>query len=242
MKRVAIIQARMGSTRLPGKVLADIAGRPMLARVVERVRTCADIDDVVIATTERSDDDPVAGLAGELSVQCHRGSTDDVLSRYVGAARASNADVIVRVTADCPLLDPGVVGRVVRALLEDPPCDYAANVLERTYPRGLDAEAFHADVLERTDRLARSRRSREHVTYFIYGERSDLWLLRSVVGPDDASDLRWTVDTEDDLRLARTLYRELDLGTQPLDHRAVVAHVRAHPALGAMNAHVTQPT
>jgi spore coat polysaccharide biosynthesis protein SpsF len=240
MKRVAIVQARMGSSRLPGKILEDIAGRSMLERVVARVRTSEVIDELVIATTTQPEDEVIVTIARTLGVRSYRGSSEDVLGRFAAAADDLSADIVVRITADCPLIDPAVVGRVVRGLEQEPPCDYASNVLERTYPRGLDAEGLYGDVLARTARLARSPQAREHVTWFIYGERPDLWTLRSVTDDINNSDLRWTVDTPGDLELVRRLYRELDLGDDNSDYRPVVAYVRAHPELAVANQHVRQ--
>src|SRR5437870_2467480 len=144
----------MTSSRLPGKVLMDLEGRPMLAQQVRRVRCCQHVDAVVVATTVNAVDDSVADLAQRERVGCFRGSEHDVLERFVGAARDARADLIVRLTADCPLADPEVIDRVV-AELEDASgeYDYASNVLERTYPRGLDTEAMFRDVLERTHRM-----------------------------------------------------------------------------------------
>ena len=240
MKRVAIIQARMGSARLPGKILEDIGGRSMVERVVARVRASEVIDEVIVATTTRPEDDAVVTAAKKAEVGSFRGSSDDVLARFAAAALDASADLVIRITADCPLLDPVVVAHVVRALEADPPCDYASNVLERTYPRGLDVEALYGDALARAARLARSAQAREHVTWFVYGERPDLWTLRSVTDETDNSDLRWTVDTQEDLQLVRRLYQDLGLGDRDVGHRAVVAHVRAHPELVAANQHVRQ--
>jgi spore coat polysaccharide biosynthesis protein SpsF len=227
---VVIVQARMTSTRLPGKVLMDLAGKPLLERELERLP-----GEVVLAVTTNPDDDPLVDLANRLGVRWYRGSEEDVLSRYAGAAREADADAIVRVTSDCPLIDRDEVAAVVGALTPD--VDYAANILERRLPRGLDAEALWRDTLERLDRLATSRPAREHVTWFAHTERPDLFALRSVERPFDAADLRWTVDTEADLELVRRLYAA-GMHQRPLAD--IIAHVRAHPELAAINAHVAQ--
>jgi spore coat polysaccharide biosynthesis protein SpsF len=161
-----------------------------------------------------------------------------VLDRYAGAARAADADVVVRVTSDCPLIDPAETDLVIEALT--PAVDYAANVLERDLPRGLDVEALWRDTLDRVDRMATSVRAREHVTYFIHTERPDLFALHAVRRPFAAADLRWTVDTPEDLELVRRLYDELGLAGRPLPLADVIAHVRAHPELAALNADVAQ--
>jgi spore coat polysaccharide biosynthesis protein SpsF len=233
MKTAIIVQARMTSRRLPGKVLLPLAGRPMLAQQIRRLQLCTAADAIVIATTVHASDDPIAELARSEGAGCYRGNEDDVLSRYVGAARMAKADVVVRVTADCPWIDAQVIDRVVRALIDDAAqCDYAANLLDRTYPRGLDAEAFWLDTLLRMDRLGRSAAAREHVTIVARLEHPELFLRRSVVDSEDNSDLRWTVDTPDDLAVARELAEGLPL-TAP--YPEVLAYARAHPKLGNLN-------
>lgn len=238
MRRVVVVQARMTSTRLPGKVLADLAGKPLLERELERLGACSAADEVVIATTINADDDPVVALADRLGLRWHRGSEHDVLERYLGAAREADAEVVVRVTADCPLIDPDELAVVIEAL--EPGDDYAANVLDRRLPRGLDAEALWRDTLERVGRMATSTPAREHVTWFIHTERPDLFVVRSLARPYDAADLRWTVDTPEDLELVRRLFAELELGQRHAPFAEILAHVRAHPELAALNAHVEQ--
>jgi spore coat polysaccharide biosynthesis protein SpsF len=241
MRRVLIVQARMTSTRLPGKVLMDLAGAPMLQRQIERLRRCDSVDEIVLATTTNDTDDPVAVLADELGVGCFRGSESDVLGRYAGAARESGADLVVRVTADCPLIDPAEVDVVIDALTDRRgACDYAANIIDRRLPRGLDTEALWRDVLERIDRLATSPPAREHVTYYCHGERPDLFLLHSVARPFDAADLRWTVDQPEDLEMVRRLDEATDQVAHPLGAEALIAYVRAHPEIAAINAEVAQ--
>lgn len=241
MKRVIIVQARMTSTRLPGKVLMDLVGRPMLVQQLRRLKRCRLMDELVVATTVNAADDPIVQVARAEGVRRYRGSEQDVLSRYVEAAREAQAEVVVRVTADCPLIDPDVIDRVIQALLDGPgTCDYTSNVIERTYPRGLDTEAMFRDTLERLDRLARSPSAREHVTIFLLQEHPELFLTHSVRDAEDNADLRWTVDAEEDLAMVRRLYEELTIGERAVSYREVLAHVRAHPALAAMNAAVAQ--
>lgn len=238
MRVVAIVQARMGSSRLSGKVLAVIQGDTMLARVVGRLRAATRIDDVVIATSLRSDDDAVVHEAGRLGAGVHRGSESDVLDRFLGAARAYRADAIVRVTSDCPLVDPGVIDRVVAALGRD--VDYASNTHVRTFPRGLECEAFHRDTLERIARIATSAPAREHVTAYLM-ERPELFQTRQVVADDDCSDLRWTVDTIEDLTVVRALYAAIaEHGSMTMPYRQLVDLARARPELAAVNAHIVQ--
>jgi spore coat polysaccharide biosynthesis protein SpsF len=237
MKRVMIVQARATSSRLPGKVLLDLGGRPMLVQQLVRLRQCRNVDEIVVATTTETNDEPVALLAREAGVQVYRGSTDDVLSRFVGAALEARAEVVVRVTADCPLIDPEVCDRAIAELVENlSECDYASNVIRRTFPRGLDVEAMFVDVLLRMDRLARSTPAREHVTIVPRSERPTLFLCRDVVDETNNSDLRWTVDTLEDLRMVRQMFEELSLGERRVPYREILAHVRSRPELSAINA------
>lgn len=222
----------MGSTRLPGKVLMDLAGSPMLAQQLRRLKRCETVSDIVVATTTGPEDEVVVRTADVEGVRWFRGSINDVLSRYLGAARDASADIIVRSTADCPLIDPEQTDRVVQELLDHPSeCDYASNIIERTFPRGLDAEAMFRDTLERLDRLALSPQAREHVTTFLRDEQPELFRRRSVTDSEDNSDLRWTVDTPEDLATARRIYDSLDLSNRHVPYRQVLAHVRAQPQL-----------
>jgi spore coat polysaccharide biosynthesis protein SpsF len=236
MKRVIVVQARVTSRRLPGKVLMGIAGRPMLAQQIQRLRECKMADEIVIATTTNGTDDPIIELARQEEIAWFRGSEHDVLARFVGAARQARADVIVRVTADCPLIDPQVTDRVINELVcHAAECDYASNVLQRTYPRGLDAEALFWDTLLRIDRLAQSKAAREHVTILPRSERPDLFLCRSVIDSQNNADLRWTVDTAADLQLVRTLYEVLDMRARVVPYTELLAYVRAHPEVAYLD-------
>lgn len=236
MKTVAIVQARMGSTRLPGKVLADLAGRPMLARVLERLQRARTVDLVGVATSTEPVDDAVVRLCRELEVPVFRGSEEDVLDRYAEAARHFEADVVVRITADCPLVDPAVVDRVVERL-HATGSDYASNTLDRTYPQGLDVEAFRRGALEIAAREAREPWERSHVTPFLY-RHPERFSLVSVTQEDDASAQRWTVDTPEDLALVQALYDRLGGSDGPWPE--VLRLVEEDPALASINAGVRQ--
>jgi spore coat polysaccharide biosynthesis protein SpsF len=241
MRRVVIVQARMTSTRLPGKVLIDLEGKPALAQQLLRLRAMTEADEVMVATTSLTTDDPVADLCRAEGVRVFRGDEQDVLSRYLGAARESNADLVVRVTADCPLIDPAESDRVVRELRERAgEADYASNIRRRTFPRGLDTEAFFRDVLERLARRGRSTPAREHVTWYLHREQPALFSIHSVEDGQDNSDLRWTVDTPADLAMVRRVYRDLDLGRALRPYREILAHVRAHPDIAEMNREIAQ--
>jgi len=237
VKRVIIIQARMGSTRLPGKVLTDVAGKPMLVQQIRRIQTCQHVDEIVIATTTRPEDDPLVEVARNLDVRSFRGDEADVLGRYVGAARASGADAIVRITADCPLIMPMVIDQIMDDLTQHPSdCDYVSNVVQRTFPRGLDVEAFFWDVLLRLDRLCQTAIAREHVTYGLRSQWPELFRCRHIIDQHDNSDLRWTVDTPQDLELIRHIYRDLNLNERIGSYQDVLDYVRANPILSQLNA------
>jgi spore coat polysaccharide biosynthesis protein SpsF len=241
MNVVAIVQARMGSSRLPGKVLRELGGKPMLAQQLARLLKARTLNNVVVATTEDPRDEPIAQLCASLGIQCIRAHELDVLSRYHEAARVTNADVVVRITADCPLIDPGVTDQVVSALLERPQIDYTSNVVVRTFPRGLDVEAFWRDTLERMHRMAHSRHAREHVTTFLREERPTLFATHPVLDQGgNASDLRWTVDTPEDLTMIKAIFWELDLANHYRTYPEILAFIRARPWLSAINAHIKQ--
>ena len=207
MKTVAIIQARMESTRLPGKVLADIAGRPMLQRVVERVARATLVDEVVVATSTSPADDRLVDFCQQQGWPVVAGSQHDVLGRYRQAAEARQADCIVRITSDCPLVDPSVIDGVV-ALAERPDFEYGCNFFpDRRFPRGLDCEVFTRQTLLRLDQLAKHPRFREHVTLLVYDPAGrGRFRIDHLLSATDWSWLRWTVDTSDDLQLVRAIY------------------------------------
>jgi spore coat polysaccharide biosynthesis protein SpsF len=236
MKKVVIIQARMTSTRLPGKILKEVGGKPMLSQQLKRLRRCELVDEIVIATTVNKSDDAVEELAKSENVGCFRGDEQDVLSRYIGAALQSRADIIIRSTADCPLIDAKVTDKVIRDLIENSDkCDYVSNAEKRTYPRGLDVEAFFADTLFRMNRLGKSDMAREHVTSYLRGERPDLFLVRHICDDIDNSDLRLTVDNAEDLELIHRLYDELDLSNAEVSYREIIKYLRENPELIEIN-------
>ncbi len=236
---VAIIQAHMASTRLPGKVLMDIVGRTMLARTVERTRRAERLDEVVVATTTAPADDAIVAECGRLGVPAFRGSEEDVLDRHCRAARAHCADAVARVTSDCPLIDPGLIDRVVGAFLEKRP-DYAGNSLRPAYPVGLGVGVASMAALEMAWREARERHERVHVMPYLYGHPERFTLL-SVEGEEDLSGHRWTVDTAEDLAFVRAVYERLGSDGR-FGWRDVLALVEREPRLAELNRHVRQKT
>jgi spore coat polysaccharide biosynthesis protein SpsF len=237
MRIVAIIQARMGSTRLPGKVLKDLGGETVLARVIDRVRRASEIEEVVIATTRQPDDDRIVDECRRLAVRVYRGETNDVLDRYYHASEEVRAEAIVRITSDCPLIEPEITDATVRAFLERRP-DYASNVLQRTYPRGLDTEIMTRDALARSWRQAKEPYQREHVTPYIY-ENADQFSLHSVKGETDYSCHRWTLDEPEDMVFLRAVYERLE-GDRSFSWRDVLALLDREPGLIEVNRHVSQ--
>jgi len=236
MRINAVIQARAGSNRLPAKVLADLGGRPVLEWVVRAARAASQIDEVIVATSTLAGDDVVADLATSLGVPVVRGSEDDVLSRFVAALDAHPADALVRLTADCPLLDPTLIDAVAGAWVGAPTHDYVSTVLVRCLPRGLDVELVTAQALRAVDRMATGY-DRVHVTSGVYADPTAYRLLGVCVTPP-ADDLRVTLDTPQDLVLLRALVAVLP--DAPPAWRDVVAALRARPDLVAINAGVEQ--
>jgi spore coat polysaccharide biosynthesis protein SpsF (cytidylyltransferase family) len=230
---VAIVQARYGSSRLPGKTVADICGKTLLEHVFERARACQRVDEVVLATTTEPADRQLIALAASLGIATYAGSTNDVLDRYYQAARRFCASTIVRITADDPFKDPEVVDRVIAAFQAEP-LDYASNTIRPTFPEGLDVEVFSFEALETAWKGATKRSDREHVTPFLWRQPERFRLL-NVTLDRDLSYLRWTIDYEPDLRFARTVYRELQPNS--LFGMCTILELLDHePALAQMNA------
>lgn len=238
MRSIAVVQARMGSSRLPGKVLRSLNGKPMVIRVIERVARAELVEAVVAAIPMGSADDELNDTLRKHHVSVVRGPSEDVLARYRLAAEDSAADVVLRVTGDCPLISPAVCDRVLEELFRDGPCDYASNTIERTYPRGLDAEAIARNALDRAAREATQPWEREHVTPYIW-QHPDRFVTRSVVALVNHSDIRLTVDTDEDFQVVSEVYRELD-GRQPFDLPDVLALIERRPELLEINRRIVQ--
>jgi len=236
-KVAAIVQARMGSTRLPCKVLMDIGGRSALARVTDRLARAERVHQLVVATTTSPLDDAIVAEAGRNNIAVFRGSEQDVLSRYLQAAEEFRADLVVRITSDCPLIDPGEVDRVISEALTSG-ADLASNCIERTYPRGLDAEVVTLEALRRADDICDQPYQREHVTPIFY-ERPDLFRVCSVTGDEDYTRHRWTLDTPEDLQLIRAIYSHFD-DPDYFGWREVITLMEEHPELTEINSHVIQ--
>ncbi len=237
MKTTIIVQARMGSTRLPGKVLQDICGRTMLERVCRRAARAFLADELVVATSTSAQDDAIMAECRRIRVPWFRGNEDDVLDRYYLTALSRRSDAVVRVTADCPLIDDQLIDKVILAMLQLQP-DYASNIIQRTYPRGLDTEVFSIDGLERVWREAELPYERVHVTPYFY-RHPELFRLHSVTGSDELGHWRWTVDSPDDLAFVRAIYERFDAADEFTWHD-VRRLLLAEPWLAEINGHVQQ--
>jgi len=237
-KIIAIIQARMRATRLPGKVLEDLAGQSMLVRVVNRTCLAKNLDAVVVGTTTQLNDDAIMYLCKTQGYPYFRGSEEDVLDRYYQAALAFKADVIVRITSDCPLIEPEIIDKVVNEFLfYYPEVDYVSNTLMRTFPRGLDVEVMSFDALEKAWQEDDNPAWREHVTPCIY-HQPEKFKIRNVANDTDYSHMRWTVDTPDDLTFIRKIYEYFQ--RDDFTWKEVLHSLGIHPEWMEINRHIQQ--
>ena len=228
----------MTSTRLPGKVMKRVLGRPLLSYVIERLQRVRDDVRVVVATTTNAGDDAIEILCRDMGVPIFRGSEHDVLDRTAKAAARYQADPVIRVTSDCPLIDPEV-SRVVLERYELGGCDYVANTLTRSYPRGMDTEVLSARVLRISDVEATKPHEREHVTPFVY-EHPDRFRLCNVENERDLSGYRLTVDTPEDFSLVTAIYERLSPTEPSFGMSDVIALLDRDEGLRGLNAAVEQ--
>jgi spore coat polysaccharide biosynthesis protein SpsF len=236
MRVIAITQARMGSTRLPAKIMRPLLGAPMLVHHLRRLGLAKRLDGLVVATTDDPGSAPIVDLCGRLGIACFRGSETDVLARFHGAAEMMRADLVVRVTSDCPLLDPVLIDAAIERV-QDGDADYAS-VDIGSYPRGCDAEAFRRRALDDAFAEAADPGEREHVTPFIY-RRPERYRLASIGGGEGA-EYRFCVDEEADFRLVEKLAPALAARGEAWGWRDCVALLRAHPDWAALNRAVAQ--
>lgn len=229
----AIIQARTGSTRLPNKVLLPLMGKPMLAHVIERVQASQKVDQIILATTTHESDDALADLAESLGVACYQGSENDVLDRYYQAAKLHQASVVVRITGDCPVIDPVVIDRTI-GLFESANYAYVNNFLHRTYPDGLDTEVFTFAALETAWQEARLPSEREHVTPYLY-KHPEKFPQAGLVQAPDLSHFRWTVDEPVDFEFIQAVYAGLYAQNPLFDMHAITAFLAQNPDLVKLN-------
>jgi spore coat polysaccharide biosynthesis protein SpsF len=232
-KVIGVIQARTDSTRLPNKTLMDILGKPLIVHVIERVQHAQLIDTVILATTTRSVDTPLASLVETQGISVFRGDYNDVLDRYYQVATQYHADVIVRITGDCPLIDPRIIDTVVQVFLKNH-YDYVTNTLPPTYPDGLDVEVFSYEALTKAWNKATLTSDREHVTTYIR-THPDQFSLHNVSNPIDFSEFRWTVDQQEDLQFIREIFKRLYPKQKVFYMEDIIALLKKHPELQEIN-------
>lgn len=235
---VIIIQARMESTRLPGKVMMRVLGRPLLSYLIERVRRVNNANEVVVATTEKEVDDVIEQYCQEKGVAVFRGNEENLLDRYSQAARIFEADPVVRITADCPLIDPEVIEKVIQFYL-DHDYDYVGNTLTLTFPRGMDTEVFSRKTLEMAAQQAKKDNEREHVTLYIY-KNPKQFKLANVPYEIDKSQYRLTVDTNEDFKLIKEIIEKLYPINPKFSLEDIITMLDENPELSKINSDVVQ--
>ncbi len=240
MKVGIIIQARMGSSRLSGKVLKDLCGKSVLDHVLERVKQISLADEIIIATTVQKQDDKIEEECKRLGVKYFRGSEDDVLSRYYFAAKENNLDVVVRITSDCPLIDPKITNEVIKTFLSnnfDVVANVGAELDKRTFPRGFDTEVFSFNALEEAFNNAKEKYQREHVTPFIYENAKEIHYYLNDI---DYSKYRLTLDTEEDFELISKIYNKLYKGEHNFYLDEILKVFEEDESLIEINKHIEQ--
>lgn len=235
---LAILQGRLSSTRLPGKVLKDLHGKPMIVRQIERIQQSSKVDKLVVATSLDPSDDKLVIALTELGVDVRRGPLDDVVERFRIVIDEFQPETVVRLTADCPLTDPDVIDFVIEQHLENG-SDYTSNVLKPTYPDGLDVECIRGDAFRRMCELDLSDMEREHVTMGLYS-RPEVFSLQSIEQEPNRSEMRWTVDVADDLEFARLVYSRLYDRNPRFRQDDIVALVTSNPELSRTDADVAR--
>ena len=229
MTTLAIVQARMTSSRFPGKVLAPLAGEPMVIRQLERIQRAETLDGIVVATSTDVSDDELAQVLDANGFDVVRGDLNDVLARFITVTNQYQPETVVRLTADCPLTSPVVIDRVV-ARFNEGGYDYVSNTMTPTYPDGLDVEVVRASVLQEVAEVTSDEHEREHVTLGVY-RRQDRYRIGNVIGDTDLSDLRWTVDTPEDYAFVQAIYDALYAGRPDFDLDEILAYLNQHPQI-----------
>lgn len=239
MKVEIYVQARMRSTRLPGKVMLNVLNQPLLGHLLDRLKQIKRAHAIAILTTTHPADDAIVAYCEQYGVPCYRGPEEDVLTRYYQVANKRQPQAIVRITSDCPLIDPDLVDELIE-FYETHPCDYASNSLQRTYPRGLDAEIFSLDALEEAFHEANQSFEREHVTPYIY-RHPELFRLQNLSSPNlNWGHHRWTVDTVEDFTLVRLILENLLPQNPQFRLKDILFLLEKHPDWLTINAHILQ--
>lgn len=240
MKKLVIVQARMSSTRLPGKVLKKVLNKPLLEYQIERITKSELIDDIIIATTNNEADKAILDYCIKKRINCFCGSEEDVLARYYQAAKEYNADVVIRLTGDCPLIDPIVVDKIIKYFFENSNrYDYVSNIIKRTYPRGMDTEVFTFKALEKTYLNAEKSYEKEHVTPYIYNN-PHIYSIANVVNVKDLSSFRLTVDTIEDFKLIEIIIENLQIQNKNFSLNDIINLLEQNPDLKKINEHIQQ--
>lgn len=232
MKIIAIIQARLGSTRLPGKILLDIEGKTVLEHVIDRVRPSKCIDDIVVATTIQKEDLKIVNLCSSNGTSVYCGSENDVLDRYYQAARLFNAENIVRITSDCPLIDPLIIDEIIKLHLEEK-ADYTSNTLKETYPDGLDIEVFTFEVLKESWKNANLTSEREHVTPYM--RKNQAFKRINLESKVDLSQKRWTLDNPEDYEFIKIIYKNLYNKNRFFNMNEILKFLNNNPEIEGIN-------
>lgn len=242
MKITVIVQARICSTRLPGKVMKIIKNKTILGHVITRIKKAKNVSDVIIATTDKHSDDIIVEEAKKLNVKYFRGSEEDVLSRYYYAAKDNKSDIIIRITSDCPVIDPKIIDIMVEEFLEyqqKEHIDYLSNTVERTFPRGLDIEILKFDILERCFYDADKDYEREHVTPYIYLNEGK-FKIKQYKNTLDYSNYRWTLDTIEDFQVIEKIYDNLYREDELFYFEDILKFIIDHPEIAAINKDIEQ--
>lgn len=239
----AIIQARMGSTRLPGKILKDLSGQEVLWHVAKRALSADKVDQVIVATTTNPEDDAVEEFCKKNNFLFYRGSEENVLERYYEAAKRFGAEVVIRITSDCPLIDPSVISLCVEAFKKSG-CDYISNVVPgpRTFPRGLDVEVFSFESLEKAHKNASETHEKEHATPYIWENKNGEFKLGETItaSAEYARNYRLTVDYPEDFELIKKIYQEFYRPDKIIDVRDAVGFLDKNPDIAKINANCEQ--
>lgn len=240
IKVVIIVQARTGSTRLPGKILKEVMGKPLLSYLLERLKRVVLCNEICVATTTKEQEQPIVDICSQLSVKVFRGSEENVLERYFLAAQNLNANAIVRITSDCPLIDPIEIDKLIAYYLANSGCyDYTSHGLERTYPMGMEAEIFSFDALKRTYQEAKSDSEKEHVTLYMRRNPA-LFRLGNLAYHENKKNHRWTVDTAEDFELIAKIIENLYPANFEFSLKDIIDICERNPQWQEINGHVIQ--
>lgn len=234
-KIVSTIEARMTSSRLPGKVLKPLAGKPALERVIERLKRSKHIDQIVVATTVNDTDQPIVDLCNQLGISVYRGSENDVLSRVLDAAKSAQTDVIVEITGDCPLIDPQIVDQCIE-LFQAGSYDYVSTVMERTFPVGLAVQVFPYSVLEEVSKKTTDMEDREHVSLYIYTHPQE-YRLKNMAAPEALKhpEIILTLDTPEDYTVLSMIYDQVYPKNPNFTTQDVLDYLKKNPELAKLN-------